>query len=204
MTQLQKPSNPLQFEPRLLPSLTGFRASPQVSLPPWLEPIGTESFEFSPASSPAIQTPSWTPLPHQRPPDGDWLYWLLIAGRGSGKTDAGAHYVDTLRTPPPWRPESASWRRRSAMHARSVSRATRACTPRIPSIHFNRSWGELRWPNGSQAQLFGAYTPEDIERFRGPQFHLVWLEEFAAWRQIKPALRHAATRAYAWANDHTP
>jgi phage terminase large subunit-like protein len=55
-----------------------------------------------------------------------------------------------------------------------------------PTIQFNRSWGELRWPNGSRAQLFGAYAPDDAERLRGPQHHLVWCDEFASWRQMKP------------------
>ena len=41
----------------------------------------------------------WQPLAHQIPPDGLWDVWLLLGGRGSGKTMAGTHYVlDHLRT----------------------------------------------------------------------------------------------------------
>jgi len=35
----------------------------------------------------------WVPLPHQVPPVGDWYGWLLLAGRGAGKTDACARYM---------------------------------------------------------------------------------------------------------------
>src|SRR5215467_8765410 len=36
---------------------------------------------------------NWMPLEHQRPPMGSWDVWLILAGRGSGKTRAGAEYV---------------------------------------------------------------------------------------------------------------
>ena len=51
-------------------------------------------------------------------------------------------------------------------------------------VKFNRSLLELEWPNGSRAQCFGAHTPDDVERLRGPQHHLVWFEELAAARQL--------------------
>jgi phage terminase large subunit-like protein len=118
------------------------------------------------------------------PPDGDWLYWLLMAGRGTGKTDAGAHYVDTFARRNP--------NARIGIIAPTTGDARALCVEgetgllnANPSIQFNRSWGELRWPNGSRAQLFGAYAPDDAERLRGPQHHLVWCDEFASWRQAK-------------------
>lgn len=118
------------------------------------------------------------------PPDGDWLYWLLIAGRGTGKTDAGAHYVDNYARGHPGH--------RIAIIAPTTGDARTVCVEgetgllaANSAIAFNRTWGELRWPNGARAQLFGAYNPDDAERLRGPQHHLVWCEEFAAWRKIK-------------------
>jgi predicted phage terminase large subunit-like protein len=129
----------------------------------------------------------WQPEAYQVPPDGgEWLYWALVAGRGTGKTKAGAHYVDRyLREHP---------RSRAGIIAPTLGDARATCVEgetglleANPSIHFNRSWGELMWPNGSRAQLFGAYGPDDVERLRGPQFHLVWCDEFAAWRQIAEA-----------------
>lgn len=126
---------------------------------------------------------AWQPLEHQRPPDGDWLYWLLVAGRGTGKTDAGAHYVDDYARNHPGA--------RIAIAAPTTGDARATCVEGEtglmvvnPTIEFNRTWGELKWPNGSRAQLFGAYTPDDAERLRGPQHHLLWADEFAAWRQI--------------------
>ena len=45
--------------------------------------------------------PEWDPLPHQDPPSGDdWWFWLLEAGRGTGKTATAAHYMqDHLNSP---------------------------------------------------------------------------------------------------------
>ena len=63
-------------------------------------------------------------------------------------------------------------------------------------VQFNRSWGELHWPNGSHGKLFGAYTPKDADRLRGPQHHLVWFEELASavalddsWTNMRLGLR---------------
>jgi predicted phage terminase large subunit-like protein len=107
-----------------------------------------------------------------------------MAGRGAGKTHAGARYVDDLARRHPGV--------RVAVIAPTVGDARAICVEgesgllRLnPTIAFHRSWGELRWPNGSLGQLFGAYTPEDVERLRGPQHHVAWCEEFAAWRQIQ-------------------
>jgi phage terminase large subunit-like protein len=131
-----------------------------------------------------LLAPPWVPLDHQKPPAGDWLYWCLIAGRGAGKTDAGAHYVNDYAHANPGA--------RIAIIAPTAGDARSVCVEgetglikANPAIAFNRSWGELRWPNGARAQLFGAYTPDDAERLRGPQHHLVWCDEFAAWRQLK-------------------
>lgn len=129
-------------------------------------------------------TGAWQPLPHQTPPPGDdWLYWLLLAGRGAGKTEAGARYLDAYLSTHP--------RHRAAIIAPTLGDARSICVEGDsgllavnPRLTFNRSWGELRWPNGSRAQLFGAYTPEDAERLRGPQHHVVWWDEFASARQL--------------------
>lgn len=165
----------------------GLKSSPRQNLPTSWAPSATRLFDFSPASDQSVATTTsqpWTPLPHQTPPDGNWLYWLLIAGRGTGKTDAGAHYVDRFARDHPGA--------RIAIIAPTTGDARAVCvegeTGMIaanPSIRFNRTWGELLWPNGSSAKLFGAYNPDDVERLRGPQHHLVWCDEFAAWRQLK-------------------
>jgi predicted phage terminase large subunit-like protein len=55
-----------------------------------------------------------------------------------------------------------------------------------PDIRFTPGGkvGDLVWPNGSIGNLYGAFTPEDVERLRGPQYCLVWAEELAAWRYL--------------------
>ena len=60
-----------------------------------------------------------------------------------------------------------------------------------PSIRFLKPH-TLIWPNGSRGRIFGAYHPEDAERFRGPQHHYIWCDETAAWRllsKVWPMLR---------------
>lgn len=135
--------------------------------------------------------PAWTPLPHQvmpRPPvPGKW-FWLLTGGRGIGKTDTGAHVVDRL---------ARQAKTRGAIIAPTLADARETCVlgesgvlAANPAVRFNVSNGVLHWPNGSQARIFGAFTPEDVERLRGPQHHWVWGDELAAWKQIdKPGDR---------------
>jgi len=133
--------------------------------------------------------------PWQRPPEGDWYGWAIVGGRGIGKTLGGANFIDrTCRETPGIR---------AAIIAPTRPDATTVCVEgetgllRInPSIRFNRSRSEVRWPNGSTARLFGAYTPEDRERLRGPQYHVAWLEEFAAWRQLDEIPREDSPDAW--------
>ena len=143
-------------------------------------------YEYEQRQKRAQLAPRWQPLPHQVPPEGDWLYWALIGGRGAGKTAAGAHYVDAYA--------SAHPEARIGILAPTTGDARSVCVEGESGllavnrrIVLNRSWGELKWPNGARGQLFGAYQPDDVERLRGPQHHLVWCEEFAAWRQITGA-----------------
>jgi len=134
----------------------------------------------------------WKPRPHQVPPAGDWRLWLLLAGRGAGKTDAAAHYVDTYMTAHPGH--------RLAIIAPTLGDAVESCVngpsglrAHNPEIVMRTAGGGtyVRWPNGSEGKLFGAHTPEDVERLRaGGNRHLAWLEELAAWRYLEQAFEH--------------
>ena len=113
----------------------------------------------------------WTPLPHQQPPEGVWTYWWLYGGRGIGKTASGAHETDR-------RCRAAVIR--AGIIAPTLGDARETCVlgesgllSVNPTIKFNISRGVLTWPNGSEARIYGAYTPEDVERFRGPQHHWI-------------------------------
>jgi phage terminase large subunit-like protein len=137
--------------------------------------------------------PRWRPLPHQIPPPGDWYGWLLLAGRGAGKTDACAEYVAQHVAGPPCLPGPVPhW---VGIIAPTQGDAVTACVsgPSGIKAHDPTASGPItaaggtivRWPNGSQAKLYGAHSPEDVERLRaGGNTCLAWLEEFAAWRYM--------------------
>jgi phage terminase large subunit-like protein len=138
---------------------------------------------------------AWRPYPHQVPPEGDWDVWALIAGRGAGKTEAGARYVDAhahgpacLDGPVPHRIAVVA-----PSHDDAVDTCVRGDSGLVridPAIRFHpgaAKQADLTWPNGAEAELFGAFAPEDVERFRGPQHCLVWADEFAAWRKLDDA-----------------
>lgn len=129
--------------------------------------------------------PPWEPLPHQvmphPPAPGKW-WWLVTGGRGIGKTSTGAHTVDRL---------ARTTRSRGAIIAATLADARETCVlgesgvlAANPAVRFNVSTGVLHWPNGSQARIFGAFTPDDVERLRGPQHDWVWGDELASWRQL--------------------
>lgn len=139
-----------------------------------------------------LTEPRWTPLPYQIPPPGDWYGWLLLAGRGAGKTDACAKYVHDHVMGPPCLPGPVPhW---VGIIAPTLGDAATSCFsgPSGLSKHspgakmVNTTGGTIvKWPNGSVAKLFGANTEEQTERLRsGGNRCLAWLEEMAAWRYL--------------------
>lgn len=134
----------------------------------------------------------WQPLPHQIPPEGtDWFLFLLLGGRGSGKTDGAAAYIDRM---------ACESRIRIAIIAPTLGDAVEACVngpsglkAHNPRVILRGGAGGLHvyWPNFSEAKLFGASSPEDVERLRaGGNRHLVWAEELAAWRYLDECWQH--------------
>lgn len=131
----------------------------------------------------------WVPERHQMAPPGDWTYWLFVAGRGSGKTDSGAHYVTQhvrgpacLDGPVPHRVGIAAPTLGDARH--TCVKGDSGLLAHDRTARFVLMDGEVVWANGSLGRIFGAYTPEDVERWRGPQHCLVWADELAAWRYL--------------------
>jgi phage terminase large subunit-like protein len=134
----------------------------------------------------------WRPYPHQVPPPLPWKAWALIAGRGSGKTDAGAHYVDDHARGPACLPGPVP--HRMAIIAPTLPDAQQTCVlgdsgllRANTAIRYrpgSMKEADLVWPNGAQARLFGAHGPDDPNRLRGPQHCLVWADELAAWRML--------------------
>jgi predicted phage terminase large subunit-like protein len=136
--------------------------------------------------------PTWHPYPHQVPPPGDWTYWLLIAGRGAGKTDAGSAFVDAHANGPACLAGPVP--HRIAIIAPTNPDGYATCVrgesgllshnSRLEFVAHSEKRADLTWPNGSEAMIFGAFNPEDVQRLRGPQHCLAWLEEWAAWRYM--------------------
>lgn len=119
--------------------------------------------------------------PNQLAPAGDWQYWLLLAGRGYGKTKTGAEWIRE-------RVESDKARRialvaPTAADARDTmvegeSGILSVCPPWNRPV-YEPSKRRLTWPNGAMALLFSAEEPD---RLRGPQHDTAWCDEIAAWK----------------------
>ena len=142
--------------------------------------------------------PQWSPLLHQIPPRGDWYGWLMLAGRGAGKTDACAHYINQHAMGPPCMPGPVPhW---MSIIAPTQGDAATSCfygpsgiRAHNPDAKLVKTHGGtvIRWPNGAEAKLFGAHSPEDVERLRsGGNRCCVWAEELAAWRQLSNCWDH--------------
>lgn len=118
----------------------------------------------------------------QQPPEGDWRNWLLIGGRGSGKTRAGAEWVHLIAS------TGDHSDLRIALVAETLGDAREVMIDGVSGIcriakrkrpDFEASRRRLVWPNGAMAQIFSSEDPESL---RGPQFHFAWSDELAKWR----------------------
>lgn len=124
--------------------------------------------------------------PEQFAPVGNWNIWLAIAGRGWGKTRAGAEWVREKAMQNPGC--------RIALVARTSGDVSGVMidgdsgimniSPPSEQPEHKISKRRLVWPNGSIAETFSAEEPDQI---RGPQFHFAWADEAAAWKFVKDA-----------------
>jgi phage terminase large subunit-like protein len=117
----------------------------------------------------------------QAEPDGDWRVWLMLAGRGFGKTRLGSQWVRSLAA----RNADARIALVGATMAevRSVmvegESGLLAASHRVDALHWEPSLGRLTWGNGAQAFAYSAESPEAL---RGPQHHFAWCDELAKWK----------------------
>jgi phage terminase large subunit-like protein len=118
--------------------------------------------------------------PEQAPPNGDWIIWLILAGRGAGKTRAGAEAVRTWAQNYPIVNLIGS----TLADARDImvrgESGILACCRRDERPRFLAADLRLEWPNGAVSTLFSAEEPD---RLRGKQHMKLWCDELAAWRQ---------------------
>ncbi|MBD2843405.1 terminase large subunit domain-containing protein [Erythrobacter rubeus] len=104
----------------------------------------------------------------QLPPEGAWRVWLIMAGRGFGKTRAGAEWVRRVAESSPFARialVSASLAEARAVMVEGES-GILACSPPDRMPVFEASLRRIVFPNGALAQLFSAADPESL---RGPQ-----------------------------------
>lgn len=125
--------------------------------------------------------------PNQLPPLGDWRYWLLLAGRGFGKTKTGGETVREWAAQP--LPAPIHLVAPTAADIRGVmiegSSGILACYPPAERPLYQPSQRhKLTWANGNVAYGFSADEPE---RLRGPQCCRFWADELAAWRFAEDA-----------------
>ena len=115
----------------------------------------------------------------QLPPAGDWRTWLVMAGRGFGKTRLGAEWVRLVATD---RDARIALVGASLAEARSVmvegESGILACCPPHRRPKFEPSLRRLTWQNGAQATLYSAAEPDSL---RGPQHSHAWCDEIAKW-----------------------
>jgi phage terminase large subunit-like protein len=118
--------------------------------------------------------------PDQLPPDGDWFTWLLLGGRGSGKTRSAVEWV---------RDEIESGRRRHVAIVGPTADQTRrvqiegesgilAKAPPWFRPEYEPSTRHIKWPNGAIAHLFSSEEPD---RLRGPNLDAAWCDEVCSW-----------------------
>jgi len=122
----------------------------------------------------------WTARAGQVAPDGDWRVWLMMAGRGFGKTRAGAEWVREIAENDPGA--------RIALVGATLGEARGVMVEGVSGLLSIAPWWcrpayapalrKLIWPNGAIATLFGAADPEAL---RGPQFSHGWADEIGKW-----------------------
>ncbi len=139
--------------------------------------------------------------PDQRAPEGDWYTWLILAGRGYGKTRTGAEWIRSIVCgDTPLAPGShcrIALVAETAADARDVivegESGLLACHPKDWRPLYEPSKRRLTWPNGATATTFAGDEPDQL---RGPQFDAALVDELAkyqyaetAWDMLQFALR---------------
>lgn len=129
---------------------------------------------------------------NQKTPDGDWNTWLVLAGRGFGKTRMGSEWIrenacgSTPLAPSPTGVKRIALVAETAADARDVmvlgDSGILACHPKDFRPEWSPTNRRLTWPNGVEAWVYNATEPDQL---RGPQHHLAWVDELAKFRYMQ-------------------
>lgn len=124
--------------------------------------------------------PVWA-RPDQLTPEGDWLTWLAMAGRGWGKTRVGSQ--TTIAEVQAGRAARIALVAETAADVRDVmvegDSGIMKCSPPWFRPTYEPSKRKLTWPNGALAYTYNATEPDQL---RGPQFDFAWSDELAKWQ----------------------
>lgn len=131
-------------------------------------------------------------LPHQLPPEGAWKTWVIMGGRGAGKTRAGSEWVraevEGAGPRDPGRSKRVALVGETVDQVREVmifgDSGILACSPPDRRPEWEAGRKRLLWPNGAVAQVFSAHDPASL---RGPQFDAAWVDELAKWPKAQEA-----------------
>lgn len=135
-------------------------------------------------------------LPHQIPPGEGWRFWLMLAGRGAGKTFAAADWFNRHMMGPPCDKRIAGGHQALIVGPtlgdvwNSCIKGPSGLEATNPAVVATGGAGGLhvRWPNGAVARTAGAYGPRDVESLRPKGNNCaVWAEELAAWAYLDKA-----------------
>lgn len=119
------------------------------------------------------------------PGDDRWFCWLILAGRGFGKTRSGAEWV-RMQVEQAGMPIRVALIAETWHDARSVmvegESGILSCARPDFRPRFEPSKRRLVWPNGAVAGIYSADAPDQL---RGPQHHVAWGDELAKWRHAE-------------------
>jgi len=123
---------------------------------------------------------------HQIPPAGHWAIWLLLGGRGAGKTRSGAEWVRALALAAKASPIALVGETEHDVREVMIEGVSGilAAHERCRRPLWIPSRRRLEWQNGVIAQAFSAEDPDSL---RGPQFAAAWCDELAKWRNADAA-----------------
>ena len=122
----------------------------------------------------------WAHEGQGEPEEKDWRIWLIRAGRGFGKTRAGAEWVHARARANPAARIALVGGNIDDVHRVMIegSSGILAAARKDEELVWHRSSGELRFPSGALAFVHSAGAPDTL---RGPEHDFAWCDELAKW-----------------------